>query len=178
MSIERTAVIIKEIQYWKEHRMLPETYCDFLLVLYSKGEELTGDANLTTEVKQSPAIIISMLISLVLIPFSFLVLYFTEFHPTMQLSILLLFGIYEFWFYLYLIRRKKGEAILPLMGLLLLILLISLTASKFITDHNFILISLVLINFIVWLIIGRIKKIKFLQILSILCIAFSVFYLI
>ncbi|WP_175615656.1 hypothetical protein [Piscibacillus halophilus] len=40
MGIERKELIIKEIQYWKESKLLPAQYCDFLLMIYSHGEGL------------------------------------------------------------------------------------------------------------------------------------------
>lgn len=32
-------MIISEIQYWKQNKLLPEHYCDFLTTLYSQGNE-------------------------------------------------------------------------------------------------------------------------------------------
>ncbi|GAB2573182.1 hypothetical protein [Gracilibacillus alcaliphilus] len=41
MKQDRKQIIISEIQHWKENQVLPEQYCDFLLALYSQGEEPT-----------------------------------------------------------------------------------------------------------------------------------------
>jgi hypothetical protein len=38
MDQDRRAIIIKEIQYWKRSKLLPEHYCDFLLNLYNSGQ--------------------------------------------------------------------------------------------------------------------------------------------
>lgn len=40
MDEYRKKIIIQEILYWKSSRMLPEQYCDYLLALYSEGEEI------------------------------------------------------------------------------------------------------------------------------------------
>ncbi|MDN4607041.1 hypothetical protein [Sporosarcina highlanderae] len=39
MGTERKKIIITEINYWKENKMLPEHYCDFLITLYTQGEQ-------------------------------------------------------------------------------------------------------------------------------------------
>jgi len=46
MDQDKRAIIIKEIQYWKRTRLLPEHYCDFLLNLYSSGQ---GEASAARE---------------------------------------------------------------------------------------------------------------------------------
>ncbi|SNS59250.1 hypothetical protein SAMN05444672_101192 [Bacillus sp. OK838] len=38
MDEMRKKIIIQEINSWKESRMLPEQYCDYLLALYCQGE--------------------------------------------------------------------------------------------------------------------------------------------
>jgi hypothetical protein len=39
MTNEKKKIIIQEIYYWKNSRLLPETYCDFLLALYTEGNQ-------------------------------------------------------------------------------------------------------------------------------------------
>ncbi|TFE01125.1 hypothetical protein [Jeotgalibacillus salarius] len=38
MDKKRKEVIINEIKYWKQNKLLPEAYCDFLINLYTSGE--------------------------------------------------------------------------------------------------------------------------------------------
>lgn len=40
MDKERKNIIISEIRYWKQSKLLPDRYCDFLIALYSRGEEM------------------------------------------------------------------------------------------------------------------------------------------
>lgn len=40
MDNERKHIIISEIKYWKQSKLLPDHYCDFLIALYSRGEEM------------------------------------------------------------------------------------------------------------------------------------------
>ena len=37
MDENRKQIIIKEIGYWKNNKLLPEQYCNFLLALYTEG---------------------------------------------------------------------------------------------------------------------------------------------
>jgi hypothetical protein len=40
---EQKKLILKEIQRWKESRLLPAEYCDFLMNLYAEGDSLAAD---------------------------------------------------------------------------------------------------------------------------------------
>ena len=39
MNQQRKRMIISEIKYWKQNKLLPEHYCDFLITLYAQGED-------------------------------------------------------------------------------------------------------------------------------------------
>ncbi|UTR14389.1 hypothetical protein MM221_17775 [Salipaludibacillus sp. LMS25] len=43
MMEERNKIIISEIKKWQENKLLPHTYCQFLLQLYTEGEAPTLD---------------------------------------------------------------------------------------------------------------------------------------
>ncbi len=95
MDQMKRKMILKEIEYWRSSRLLPEQYCDFLRNLY-----IEDDAPETTAVGEpgarfrlrppSPKSILYVLglASLLLLIY----LYFTSFHPVMQtgLSIMLI----------------------------------------------------------------------------------------
>jgi len=42
MNRRRRETIIREIEYWKRSRLLPEHYCDYLLALYTEGDAHPG----------------------------------------------------------------------------------------------------------------------------------------
>ncbi|WP_163539608.1 hypothetical protein [Gracilibacillus sp. YIM 98692] len=42
---DKKKVIVEEIKYWKKHQLLPSTYCDFLIALYTEGEDGEGNHN-------------------------------------------------------------------------------------------------------------------------------------
>lgn len=39
MTQQHKRVIVNEITFWKQNKLLPEHYCDFLIALYTKGEK-------------------------------------------------------------------------------------------------------------------------------------------
>ncbi|UQW98674.1 hypothetical protein M2M59_06580 [Rummeliibacillus sp. G93] len=39
MNSQKKEVILSEIAFWKENKLLPEHYCDFLTTLYTAGED-------------------------------------------------------------------------------------------------------------------------------------------
>jgi hypothetical protein len=126
---DRTAIIVKEIKYWKEHRLLPEKYCDYLLALYTNGQDLYDEAKVSNaRDRWSPVITIHFILLLFMIPFSFLVVYFTEFHSLLQLVILIVFLVYSIWVYVY--YRKNGYEYVPVALIVTLLLLLLLTIAK------------------------------------------------
>ena len=73
MRDERTKTIVREIKYWKQYRLLPDEYCDFLLALYTQGETEKEQPNKDVH---HPLFYLWMCLSLLLLPLSFLVIYF------------------------------------------------------------------------------------------------------
>ncbi|WP_404403929.1 hypothetical protein [Jeotgalibacillus malaysiensis] len=48
MDKKRKETIVQEINYWKQNKLLPDAYCDFLMNLYTSGEgefEEQGETN-------------------------------------------------------------------------------------------------------------------------------------
>ncbi len=159
--------------------MLPERYCDYLLALYTNGEELEdGENESVTLQRRKPFIITSILLLFLMIPFSFLMIYFTEFHSLLQLTVLLLFGFYSIWLYRQFSRKQYDFIYFPLIASLLLLLLFTMEASRLFTQNQSILATVIVVNFILWLSISIVKKIKLLQALSISCIIFTLLYII
>lgn len=178
---ERIKTIINEIEYWKEHKLLPNQQCDFLLALYTNGEDI--DANLESKQlgrhkgrKTSATTMLQIILLLMLLPFSFLVLYFTEFHIYLQLGILTLFLSYALWSFLYLKQRKIIYYHLGLMISLFLLLLLSISISSLIFNQAFLLNVVILINFILWFFLSRIYKLHYLLYTSILGLIFVIIY--
>lgn len=99
MSDNRKEIIVKEIQYWKETKLLPEQYCNFLLALYTEGEQINGKKVGKRSIKKKFLLAYTPLL---LVPFGIFI-YFTElsfFLQTTLYALLLLFGFGASFYFL------------------------------------------------------------------------------
>ncbi|CAN7319177.1 hypothetical protein [Rossellomorea sp. LjRoot5] len=81
----KTETIIHEILLWKQTKMLPEQYCDYLLALYTEGAGI--DDNQSAE-PQKKTFLNEFLISISTLVISLFVIYFTELSIVLQTAIL------------------------------------------------------------------------------------------
>ncbi|MFE7151514.1 hypothetical protein ACFVIJ_14145, partial [Heyndrickxia sporothermodurans] len=111
MDSSRKEVIINEIIYWKNHKMLPDHYCDYLLALYSEGE-LNNEISDVNKRKHGGKFGILLFILCLIVSVSLFVIYFTELAFILQTMILtsfvvflLILGFYysnkEFWYSIF-----------------------------------------------------------------------------
>ena len=47
MQNPRKKIILNEILFWKQNKLLPEQYCDFLMTLYSEGNEIESEEEIS-----------------------------------------------------------------------------------------------------------------------------------
>ncbi|WP_100010629.1 hypothetical protein [Lentibacillus sediminis] len=176
MADDRKAIIIKEINYWKEHNLLPRMYCDFLLALYTQGEELNEEAKTGNTNKRILLYVFPLILQILMVPFAFVVIYFTEFAAVLQMALLLFFSAYSLWMAVYL---KESSGFFQHMALSLCLLLIMLTAvfaASLISTSVWLTLSIILVNFLLWMVISYKKNVKYLRILAGLGIVFTIIY--
>ena len=173
MSKERIAVIISEIQYWKEHKLLPEEYCNFLLALYTNGEGIGENEKYKN--RSSVRTFLQVVLMVLLLPFSFLVIYFTKFPSVLQLSILILFLSYSFWCFLY--YKKKNIRIMHLsLVITLMLILLSTFFIGNLTRNAAIVNTVIFLNFLFWMGLSWKNKWNYLMITAIIGIMFTIIY--
>lgn len=172
---DRIFTIINEIEYWKKHKLLPNEYCDYLLALYTKGE---GNDAAPLKHRKFLEFVHAVLI-LLLLPFSFTVIYFTQFHWLLQLSILIIFLGYSIYVYFF-FREKKDNIFyhITLVALLFLLLLTTIQITTVLHVNMQAANVVIILNFLLWYIIGKKKQLKYLMIISIFSLFFIVFYII
>ncbi|MCM3599548.1 hypothetical protein M3175_02315 [Robertmurraya korlensis] len=164
MSDNRKEIIVKEIYYWKETKLLPEQYCNFLLALYTEGEQVNGKKAGKRSIKSKFFLAYT---SLLLIPIGIFI-YFTElsfFLQTTLYALLLLFGFgASFYFF-----RKATEFIVPMISTALIALLCSVDFVTYAFPNSAVsLYAIIILNCIAWFIIGRKAKLLSFIISSIL----------
>jgi hypothetical protein len=169
LADDRTRIIINEIKYWKEHKLLPESQCDFLLALYTQGEDYESIAS---PMKRNYQVnqYVQLILLILMIPFSFLVVYFTQFNFILQLGILVLFLSYAFWVFSY-FRKKDIKYIHIAITVFLVLLLITTDfISSVLHLNQYVTILFFIFNFIGWFILSRKLHYKYLMVISFLAL--------
>ncbi|MFT4412663.1 hypothetical protein ACLM5H_02275 [Fredinandcohnia humi] len=158
MNQERKQTIINEIVYWRENKLLPEAYCNFLLTLYTEGEGLQQSTNTVRRQKKSNLI---LLIIGLFLPVLLLVTYFTEISPNLQMVLNLIFLIICFFLVLF---NRTISFILHLGSIItaLLLLVLSVNASEiYFGGKTGYLIAVIICNCVGWICIGIFSKKKY-----------------
>lgn len=168
MSIQRKKVILNEIAFWKQNKLLPEHYCDFLTALYAQGEEdaseVIDEGILEKEAKQAKLNIISYTSVLSLITLALLgsLMFITA---SFIIPILLSGAAILVFTYISIKQLKKHSILSPLLLVFSALLLLGITfkvwEAYFKTEPN-LLIMLIAVNCLLWLFSGlRLKLIYF-----------------
>ncbi|WP_042345863.1 hypothetical protein [Bacillus massiliigorillae] len=161
MDEMRKKVIIKEIHYWKETRILPEQYCNYLLALYSEGDEEEF-----VTVKRKP--LLSYLFVTLIIVSALIVNYFTENILSMQIplylfliGLLIVITIFEY--------KKNGTLLIPLIAsaFVLVLLTVNTWESFFPKQMIFLYVGL-LCNCLIWIVIGKKLSLQYFLVAGIL----------
>lgn len=168
MDNERKHIIISEIKYWKQSKLLPDRYCDFLIALYSRGEEMNiEDVKATMSVlsdtkrKLNKTIMYLILLAtfctvslLVIDNYSAVVLGFSAF-------VLLSLVVYA------LRPAAKKSGVIPLVNIAGAFILLAMSLRFWIMYFGgqvTVLIALLFINCALWLIMGKYLNIIYLKI--------------
>jgi len=156
-------MIISEIKYWKQNKLLPEHYCDFLITLYAQGEDQkevkATEAILVKEKKKFNRTIIMLSILAIIVSGGMFV--FIQYPGlTLTLTAVVLFS------YLLLTMRKSAVqmGIAPVLYILvsLMLLLMSLKLwVVFFEGLTMLLIGLLILNCSLWLLAGRMLKLQY-----------------
>lgn len=154
MQENRKQIIINEILYWKQNRLLPDQYCDFLLALYTEGKGLQTQTGKSKSRKTNALL-------LLLIPTGIFLFYFTELSLTLQIVMSVFFLVMGI--YLIFILAKKGLLFqIPLIITAILLLFISVQLTLTYTSSPFSLYMVIAINCLLWLFIGlKFKQLYF-----------------
>lgn len=146
MDETRKRIIVKEIIFWKKHRLLPEQYCDYLLTLYTEGKGIGRRLEIKRQKFQ--------LLWLLLIPIAIFLIYFTELSLILQIAISLI--VLMIGTYLIIYFTKKGYYYqIPLIFSAIFFLFVSVEiVQKLYSDHMISLYGMLLFNCLLWLFAG------------------------
>lgn len=170
MDDKRKQIIINEIQYWKTSKLLPEKYCDFLLTLYTRGDE--------KEIKSKKVFILQCL-SVLFFILAIIAFYFTNFSNVMQMLIATAFIFLISWT-AYTLRRVTllwAHLAFLFAAIIFLLLTVHIVHDVFSLRNIFIGIT-TFIHCIIWLFVGWKWRIHFFTIagtVGMIVVAFFLF---
>ena len=153
MNKQRKETIVQEIEYWKRNRLLPDQYCDYLLALYTEGEGVEQSAKGKGKLF---FIFFACLISL-LVPITFLVIYFTELSIDLQMLPIIFFILLSLLGY-YVFRKEHFFIHIPVITIALLVLLLSLKLVEATGYDSTRMLAAVGVQAIGWFVMGVLKK--------------------
>ncbi|MFJ8236919.1 hypothetical protein ACIQ34_14520 [Ureibacillus sp. NPDC094379] len=159
MSNPRKRIILNEILFWKQNKLLPEQYCDFLMTLYTEGndEELEQEFSHKKAVKSKEkrrTMIIYLFVLLVSI--ALLAILFMNSQGTEVM--ILLIGVLSIAFIIsaFKVARKKN-LLAPLYQVAAALLIFGLSVKVSLTyfeQKEWVLYVLLIANCLFWLLSG------------------------
>lgn len=166
MANQRKQIILNEIAFWKQNKLLPEHYCDFLMTLYTEGEyqgdEPIADAQQSIKAQEKRKRRWTVVLIPVLALFLFMLLFTIETLwlvgiPALLLALASLAGAFYY--------AKKNELLAPILyisgALILFGLSVKLSLAYF-PENNTALYSVLIGNSVFWILSGlRMKLIYF-----------------
>lgn len=165
MNEQRKKIIITEINYWKQKKLLPAHYCDFLIALYARGNENEEDVKITESVldkekKRQHRIIGALLLFVAILSIG---LFMFDQYPILTLG---LSGMILLLFLLYPIFNPviRKSAILPFIYISSAMLLLAMSLKiwiVFFSNQSMLLVGLLLLNCTLWLFAGRFLKLLY-----------------
>lgn len=182
MNPKRKQIIMSEIKYWKQNKLLPAHYCDFLITLYAQGEEENeGEAvNLDSVlIKENKQINIRILLFTLLSAFVGASLFIFTNYPVVTLGVA---GAVVVIFLLYAMRAKITKTkIAPFLyifsAFILLIMSLKLWLVFFV-DETILLTALLILNCTLWLFAGRLLKLLYFTISGVMGILVIITFII
>lgn len=166
MANPRKQIIINEIQFWKQNKLLPEHYCDFLMTLYSEGNEVEVEQknNYKKAIKAKERRSANLMNSLLMI--------------VAIILIVLLFALDQIAHYLLIVvgiiavisvigaiyLSKKYGLLAPILQIVAALLVFSISVKVSITyfpDNLNVLYSLLIANCLIWLGTGILSRLLY-----------------
>lgn len=159
MANSKKKIILNEILFWKQNKLLPDQYCDFLMTLYSEGneieleEDISHKKSIIAKEKRNRLKLLLFLgiLSVVSLAALFLVSELTWLVAIVvgAIAIILMVMAYRF--------AKKKEMLAPILHIASALLLfgISVKISKeYFFENQIVLYALLILNCLLWLFTG------------------------
>ncbi|QCR32915.1 hypothetical protein [Lysinibacillus sp. SGAir0095] len=159
MANSKKTIILNEILFWKQNKLLPDHYCDFLMTLYSEGkeidhkEEVGHKKSVMAKEKRNKLLLLTfvLLVSITLLIALFMMSELVWLVSAMVgiTAIFLIVLAYRF--------AKKNDVIAPILQIASALLLFGLSVKISLTyfpENRIVLYALLIINCLLWLYTG------------------------
>ncbi|ENH97495.1 hypothetical protein J416_05773 [Gracilibacillus halophilus YIM-C55.5] len=150
MDEERKELIIEEIKYWKSHQLLPAQYCDFLLALYTEGNQTQKSKK-----GKTPFFLLFYFVDALLLIFPFSLFLLENFFLEIFITIIIL-GIAFFMVYWFRRDERLHDFVAITVFLTLFLFTTSILLQQFI-GVTWVTFSWLMLNSITWIIYGKTK---------------------
>jgi hypothetical protein len=164
MNEQRKRIIISEIKYWRNNKLLPEHYCDFLITLYAQGddsdqkEKKQPDSILLKEKKRiSRSLLFYSLLALVASASMFII-------STYPVVTLLFAASVVLVLLLMTLRKTSTLVVTQFIYIITSFLLLGMSLKVWLTyfeGHTMLLLGLIMLNCVLWLFAGRLLKLVY-----------------
>ena len=165
MSNQKKQIIVNEIVFWKQNKLLPDHYCDFLMTLYTEGnnesEEIKGSASQAIKAKEQRKNR-SRFLFIPMAAIALLVLLFTIELVWLLAVIVGIAGIACVVAAIYF--AKKNNVIAPILQLTAALLFLGLSVKVYMAyfdGNNTALYGLLAANCLLWLLSGTKLKLLY-----------------
>ncbi|GEN46517.1 hypothetical protein [Alkalibacillus haloalkaliphilus] len=159
----RNQVIIDEIKHWKQNKLLPAEYCDFLLALYTYGEGVEENTSSKGKKHQKSLFLYAdVFLLILLLPISLYLL--TMFDYNLWIEMVLFLGIIVIILGHLLWYKEKHKPLVhvPIILLFLVFLIGTISLIHTTLGQGLVLNTTILIHCIVWIIVGVVFKYHYL----------------
>lgn len=181
MENQRKKIIINEILFWKKNKLLPDQYCNFLMTLYSEGEEV----ELNTDVGPNKALkakeqqkrrtmyVLFAVLAAVLLSVPFFVSKFSG----VIIGIIGIVGISLMISAFILAKKNKLMALILQVIAALLVFGVSVKfGNAYFEQNNLVLYLLLIANCLLWLVSGLTMKLLYFTLSGILGLMVLIVY--
>ncbi|MCR2820420.1 hypothetical protein [Lederbergia panacisoli] len=157
MNDKRKKIILNEISFWKQNKMLPEHYCNYLIALYTEGEEQLQAKVEKRNIHFKMETFFSLLF-LVIIGTMIVITYITDVSFGMQTLFLAIFIFILVISYFIFQRKGKNCLLIFITGAFLLLLFTIQINDAYFSSSKKSLHILLLVNCLLWLLGGIWRK--------------------
>ncbi|WP_456278254.1 hypothetical protein [Bacillus sp. AK128] len=177
MNSERKQIIIKEIEYWKTNRLLPEQYCNYLLTLYSEGEHVDQETKRARFGKFFSSMLPTSCLLFILV--ALLATYFTEMSIHLQITInVSLLAITSLFTWYYRNKTSFYFKIYIILSFLLFFITTIEVVDFYVKGNPLTLGTLVFSHCLLWYVAGRKLQLTYLKVAGVSGLVILIVFLI